>query len=85
MRRQAHFKTTSVKFTDSVCDRPEVREFFFTTGDADIMLLVATPSVSAYGAFLEEFVLSAPVILQARSNFALRQTKFETALPPEVE
>jgi hypothetical protein len=49
------------------------------------MLLVATSSVSTYGAFLEEFVLSAPVILQARSNFALRQTKFETALPPEVE
>ena len=65
----------------AILARPEVMECFFTTGDADILLRVATPSVSAYDKFLEEFVFSAPGISQVRSNFALRQIKFETALP----
>jgi DNA-binding Lrp family transcriptional regulator len=80
-----HSLAMTHEFADSVRDRPEVMECFFTTGDADILLRVATPSVSAYDKFLEEFVFSAPGILQVRSNFALRQIKFETALPLRVE
>ena len=60
-------------------------ECFFTTGDADILLRVATPSVSAYDKFLEEFIFFAPGISQVRSNFALRQIKFETALPLDTD
>ncbi len=73
------------EFADAIRDRPEVMECFFTTGDADILLRVAIPSVSAYDKFLEEFVFAAPGISQVRSNFALRQIKFETALPISVE
>ena len=76
-----HSLATTHEFADAIRDRPEVMECFFTTGDADILLRVATPSVSAYDRFLEEFVFSAPGISQVRSNFALRQIKFETALP----
>ncbi len=76
-----HSLAMTHEFADSIRDRPEVMECFFTTGDADILLRVATPSVSAYDKFLEEFVFAAPEISQVRSNFALRQIKFETALP----
>ncbi len=80
-----HSLVMNNEFADSIRARPEVMECFFTTGDADILLRVATPSVSAYDKFLEEFVFSAPGISQVRSNFALRQIKFETALPLDVE
>jgi len=76
-----HSLAMTHEFADAVRDRPEVMECFFTTGDADILLRVAIPSVSAYDKFLEDFVFSAPGISQVRSNFALRQIKFETALP----
>lgn len=80
-----HSLASTHEFADAIRDRPEVMECFFTTGDADILMRVATPSVSAYDRFLEDFVFSAPGISQVRSNFALRQIKFETALPLRVE
>jgi DNA-binding Lrp family transcriptional regulator len=76
-----HSAKLAQEFAQSILARPEVMECFFTTGDADILLRVATPSVSAYDKFLEEFIFFAPGISQVRSNFALRQIKFETALP----
>ena len=80
-----HSLAMTHEFADAIRGRPEVMECFFTTGDADILLRVATPSVSAYDRFLEDFVFSAPGISQVRSNFALRQIKFETALPIRAE
>ena len=80
-----HSLAMTHKFADSIRVRPEVMECFFTTGDADILMRVAMPSVSAYDKFLEDFVFSAPGISQVRSNFALRQIKFETALPLQAE
>lgn len=80
-----HSLAATHEFADAIRNRPEVMECFFTTGDADILMRVATPSVSAYDKFLEDFVFSAPGISQVRSNFALRQIKFETALPLRVE
>jgi DNA-binding Lrp family transcriptional regulator len=80
-----HSAKSAQEFAQSILARPEVMECFFTTGDADILLRVATPSVSAYDKFLEEFIFFAPGISQVRSNFALRQIKFETALPLDTD
>ena len=80
-----HSLAMTHELADSIRSRPEVMECFYTTGDADMLMRVATPSVSAYDRFLEDYVFSAPGISQVRSNFALRQIKFETALPIRVE
>ena len=80
-----HEASLSREFAESMRDHPEVMECFYTTGDADILLRVVTPSVSAYDRFLEEYIFFAPGISQVRSNFALRQIKFETALPLQVD
>lgn len=80
-----HSLAMNRQFADAIRIRPEVMECFYTTGDADMLMRVATPSVSAYDRFLEDYVFSAPGISQVRSNFALRQIKFETALPLQVE
>jgi len=61
--------------------QPEVMECFFTTGAADIIVRVATPSVAAYDHFLENVIFDASGVSQVHSDFALRQIKSETALP----
>ena len=76
-----HTKSLNTQFADLMRAQPEVMECFFTTGDADILLRVATSSVSAYDALLENVIFSAPGVSRVHSNFALRQIKFETALP----
>ena len=76
-----HSKTSSIDFAELMRKQPEVMECFFTTGAADIILRVATPSVAAYDAFLENVIFDAKGVSQVHSDFALRQIKFETALP----
>jgi len=76
-----HSKTSSVQFAELMREQPEVMECFFTTGAADILLRVATPSVAAYDRFLEDVIFNASGVSQVHSDFALRMIKFETALP----
>lgn len=74
-------QSSSAEFAELMRQQPEVMECFFTSGSADIMLRVATSSVAAYDRFLENVIFNAPGVSQVHSDFALRQIKFETALP----
>jgi len=76
-----HSRTLSAEFAALMQEQPEVMECFFTTGAADIILRVVTPSVAAYDRFVENVIFNAPGVSQVRSEFALRKIKFETALP----
>lgn len=76
-----HSKALSVEFAELMRKQPEVMECFFTTGAADVILRVATPSVSAYDDFLENVIFNARGVSQVHSDFTLRQIKYETALP----
>lgn len=76
-----HSRKSGAEFAALMQECPEVMECFFTTGAADIILRVVTPSVAAYDRFLETVIFNAPGVAQVRSDFALRQIKFETALP----
>jgi DNA-binding Lrp family transcriptional regulator len=80
-----HSRDLSTEFAESMRQQPEVMECYYTTGDADFLLRVAIPSVAAYDKFLQNVIFSAPSISQVRSNFALRQIKFETAMPIESD
>ena len=78
---ERHSKIPSSEFAELMRERPEVMECFFTTGAADIIVRVATPSVAAYDHFLENVIFDASGVSQVHSDFALRRIKFETALP----
>lgn len=78
---ERHSKALTVEFAELMRQRPEVMECFFTTGAADIILRVVTPSVGAYNEFLEDVIFEASGISQVHSDFALRRIKYETALP----
>ena len=76
-----HSKALSAEFAELMRKRPEVMECFFTTGTADVILRVVTSSVAAYDEFLENVIFNARGVSQVRSDFTLRQIKYETALP----
>ena len=76
-----HSKENAEEFAKAAHLRPEVQECYAVTGDADFMLRVMVPDIDAYDKFLEDFLFTLEGISQVRSNFALREIKFDTSIP----
>ena len=76
-----HDRSAIAEFEARMLNRPEVLECFATTGDADYLLRVTVADTAAFDRFLQEAIFTVAAVHQVRSNFALRQVKFETALP----
>ena len=76
-----HRRQSTGDFEAAVATRPEVLECFATTGDADFILRVVTADIESFDRFLEDFLFGLEGIAQVRSNIALRELKFATALP----
>jgi Lrp/AsnC family leucine-responsive transcriptional regulator len=76
-----HVQESTKSFEKAILERPEVLECFATTGDADFILRVVTASIETLDTFLEECLFALPQISQVRSHIALRELKFDTALP----
>lgn len=71
-------------FEKAVRDRPEVMECYLMTGDADYLLRVLVPDVPAFQRFILEFLSRVPGVGNIKSSFALKQVKYQTALPLPV-
>ena len=69
------------QFESAIRKRSEVMECYLMTGESDYLLRVLVPDVQA----LEQFIISeltrVPGIATIRSSVALKQVKYETALP----
>jgi Lrp/AsnC family leucine-responsive transcriptional regulator len=76
-----HQKQSTRIFESAVRNRPEVMECFATTGNADFILRVVTADITSFDAFLEDFLFGLEGVSQVQSNIALRELKFNTALP----
>jgi len=72
-------------FEKAIVKRPEVMECYVMTGDADYLLKVVVPDVSAYERFLRESLARIEGVAGTRSSFALKQVKYSTALPVTSE
>ncbi len=68
-------------FEAAVLARPEVMECYLMTGDADYLLRVVVPDLTAYERFLMDSLTRVPGVSSIRSSFALKQVKYRTALP----
>jgi Lrp/AsnC family leucine-responsive transcriptional regulator len=68
-------------FEKAVRERPEVMECYLMTGDADYLLRVLVPDVPAFERFILEFLSRVPGLGNIKSSFALKQVKYQTALP----
>jgi DNA-binding Lrp family transcriptional regulator len=70
-------------FERAILRRPEVLECYLMTGDADYLLRVVVPDVSAYERFLRDTLTRIESAAGIKSSFALKQVKYSTALPLE--
>jgi Lrp/AsnC family leucine-responsive transcriptional regulator len=68
-------------FENALRDRPEVVECYAMTGDWDYLLRVVLPDIEALEKFLVNELSRIPRISRIKSSFALKQVKYETALP----
>lgn len=68
-------------FEQAIMQRPEVLECYLMTGDADYLLRVVVPDVSAYEHFLRDSLTRIEGAAGIKSSFALKQVKYLTALP----
>ena len=69
------------RFEKAVRERPEVMECYLMTGDSDYLLRVVVPDVRALERFIVDVLSRMPGVGNIRSSFALKQVKYETALP----
>ena len=60
---------------------PEVLECYLMTGDSDYLLRVVVPDIQALETFILERLSKIRGVANIRSSFALKQVKYETALP----
>jgi Lrp/AsnC family transcriptional regulator, leucine-responsive regulatory protein len=68
-------------FEREIKAREEVMECYLMTGDADYLLRVVVPDVQALERFILDFLTRIPGVGNIRSSFALKQVKYQTALP----
>jgi DNA-binding Lrp family transcriptional regulator len=68
-------------FERAMSERPEVMECYLMTGDADYLLRVVVPDVQALERFIVQFLSRVRGVGNIRSSFALKQVKYQTALP----
>jgi Lrp/AsnC family transcriptional regulator, leucine-responsive regulatory protein len=68
-------------FERAIRSRPEVMECYLMTGDADYLLRVVVPDVQALEQFILAFLSKVPGVGNIKSSFALKQVKYQTALP----
>jgi DNA-binding Lrp family transcriptional regulator len=73
-------------FEEAIRERPEVMECYLMTGDADYLLRVVVADIQVLEEFILKFLSRLPGVGNIRSSFALKQVKYQTALPlPEPE
>ncbi len=68
-------------FEDTVRRLPQIMECYLMTGDSDYLLRVVVADVDALQEFIVNGLTKIPGLANIRSSFALKQVKFETALP----
>jgi Lrp/AsnC family transcriptional regulator, leucine-responsive regulatory protein len=68
-------------FERTIGARPEVMECYLMTGDADYLLRAVVPDLQAFERFMLDHLTKIPGIANIKSSFALKQVKYQTALP----
>ena len=68
-------------FERAMRERPEVMECYLMTGESDYLLRVVVPDVPALERFIVDFLSRVPGVGNIQSSFALKQVKYQTALP----
>jgi DNA-binding Lrp family transcriptional regulator len=69
------------EFERRIGEQDEVMECYLMTGDSDYLIRVALPDIAALERFILNRLTPIPGIEKIRSSFALKQVRYQTALP----
>lgn len=69
------------QFEQTMLSLPEVLECYLMTGDSDYLLRVVIEDVDALRQFILNYLTRVNGVSNIRSSLALKQVKYETALP----
>lgn len=81
---EKHTATLKHDFEKVILQRPEVMECYSMTGIHDYLLRVVVPDIVAYERFLDAVLMHLKGVASVNSSFALKQIKYETALPVDA-
>lgn len=76
-----HTEGVVEQFEEAMRLRPEVVECYETTGTSDYLVKVVVADMDAYHDFLHNVMVKLPGVSQVNTSVALREVKYETALP----
>jgi Lrp/AsnC family transcriptional regulator, leucine-responsive regulatory protein len=79
VNRHAH--ETSTKVEEGLNAIPAVVASYLISGEADLLIEIAAPSLAAYERILLDQILAIPYVVEARSTFAIRTIKNRGPLP----
>ena len=68
-------------FEKAVVSRPEVMECYLMTGLSDYLLRVVVSELDEFQRFVTDFLSKIPGVGSIQSSVALKQVKYQTALP----
>ncbi len=69
------------EFERRIGEHEEVMECYLMTGDSDYLIRVAVADIAALERFILNQLTPIPGVEKIRSSFALKQVRYETALP----
>jgi len=81
VRLERQTESALEQFESAMLERPEVMECYLMTGDSDYFLRVVVPDIPALQDFIVNFLSRVPGVGNIQSSFALKQVKYQTALP----
>jgi Lrp/AsnC family transcriptional regulator, leucine-responsive regulatory protein len=84
VRLEKQVERSLAVFERAIMERPEVMECYLMTGNSDYMLRVLVRDIPALERFIVDFLSKVPGIGNIQSSFALKQVKYQTALPLEA-
>jgi Lrp/AsnC family leucine-responsive transcriptional regulator len=76
-----HTEGTVKTFEEAMNLRPEVLECYEVTGSFDYLVKLVFASMDGYHDFLHNVLVKLPGISQVNTSVALREVKYDTALP----
>ena len=68
-------------FVERVRGHPNVMQFYFVTGSSDYVILLAVRSMEEYDAFLQDNLVSDPLVVLSDTNVVIRPLKMSLAVP----
>ncbi len=81
VRLERQVEASLNKFETAVAKRPEVMECYLMTGSSDYLLHVVVADLDEFQRFVTGFLARIAGVSSIQSGFALKQVKYQTALP----